>query len=39
MTLLCEFGRSGPSLDFTDETNYEEKMKAVSLDDKIIFAE
>jgi len=39
MTLLCELGHSGLSLDFTDKTNYEKYMKAASLDDKIIFAE
>jgi hypothetical protein len=39
MNLLRELGHSGLSLDFTDKTNHEENMKAVSLDDKIMFAE
>jgi len=39
MTLLCELGHSGLSLDFTDKTNHEENTKAESLDVTIIFAE
>jgi hypothetical protein len=39
MTLLCELGHSGLSLDFTDKTNHEENMKVESLDDTMIFAE
>jgi len=39
MTLFRELGHSGLSLDFTDKTNHEENMKAVSQDDEIMFAE
>jgi hypothetical protein len=38
-TLLCEFGQSGLSQDFTGRTNHEEDMKAASLGDRINFAE